>query len=401
MRWALVGVGVLAAGAAAWFLFFAPPRGGNAPAALRPDGGGTAEGPEVPWPMFRGDQALHGVAAVTLPDTLKLVWRFETKGPVTSPAVIAGGRVFVGSCDGNVYALDAAKGARLWSYATKDQVQAAPLFHEGTLYVGGDDSFLYALDAATGALRWKYETGDKIIGGANWARSPDGTATWIIVGSYDYSVHCVDARTGTKVWVHSTENYINGAPAIVDGKVIVGGCDERLHVIALADGSKLMETEAGAYVAASAPVDGDLAFVGNYLGQVLALAIAPAPTGDRPAWRFEAEGEAFFSAAALTADRVVIGCRDKRLYCLDRKTGERLWRFAARDMIDSSPVVCGDKVVVGSCDGRLYVVRLADGSEVWSYEIGAAITASPAVTNTRVVIGADDGAVYAFGRQTE
>jgi outer membrane protein assembly factor BamB len=395
MRWAAACIGLLAAGAAAYFFFLAEPRGA-APVGPRPSGD-APQAQEVPWPMFRGDQALRGVAAVTLPDKLKLAWRFETKGPVTSPAVIAGGRVFVGSCDGNVYAIDAAKGTKLWSFATKDQVQAAPLYLDGSVYVGGDDSFLYALDAAAGTLKWKYETGDKIIGGANWARSPDGAKTWILVGSYDYTLHCVDAATGAKAWTYSTENYINGAPAIADGKVVVGGCDERLHVVALADGSKILEVEAGAYIAASVPLDDGHAYLGNYLGQVLSVAITSTPTGDRTAWRYEGDGEAFFSAAAITPACVVIGSRDKRLHCIDRKTGAGLWRFAAKDLIDSSPVICGDKVVVGSSDGRLYLVRLSDGSEVWSYEIGAAITAAPAVTNKVVVVGADDGGVYAFG----
>ena len=55
------------------------------------------------------------------------------------------------------------------------------------------DDFLYALEAATGKLLWKYETGDKILGAPNWMKSPEGDATWVLVGSYDNKLHCVDA----------------------------------------------------------------------------------------------------------------------------------------------------------------------------------------------------------------
>ena len=40
----------------------------------------------------------------------------------SSPAV-ANGVVYVGSDDGNVYALNASTGAKLWSYATGDYVR--------------------------------------------------------------------------------------------------------------------------------------------------------------------------------------------------------------------------------------------------------------------------------------
>ncbi len=79
----------------------------------------------------------------------------------------------------------------------------------------------------------------------------------------------------------------------------------------------------------------------------------------------------------MTADRVIIGGRDKRLHCIDRATGKGVWTFQTRGQVDSSPVICGDAIIVGSEDGRLYCVNLADGKERWAYEIGAAVTASP------------------------
>ena len=94
---------------------------------------------------------------------------------------------------------------------------------------------------------------------------------------------------------------------------------------------------------------------------------------------------------------VVVGCRDKRLHCLDRKSGKRLWAFRTRGSVDSSPVVADGKVVVGSNDGNLYIVSLADGKKLWSYEIGEPIIAAPALANGVVIIGAEDGRVYAFG----
>jgi eukaryotic-like serine/threonine-protein kinase len=114
-------------------------------------------------------------------------------------------------------------------------------------------------------------------------------------------------------------------------------------------------------------------------------------------WSYKDRSFPYFSSPAVTQDRVIFGGRDRRIHCVDRATGEKIWTLAARGKVDSSPVVCGDKVVVGADDGRLYLIALADGKELWDFEIGQPITSSPAVASGRVVVGSEDGSVYAFG----
>ena len=153
------------------------------------------------WPMFRGDAALTGMARGELAVPLKLLWSFKTGGPVNSSAVVAEGRVFIGSGDNNLYALDLKSGAKLWSFKTGDAVEAPPLALNGRVFVGSHDGNLYALDAATGTQIWKYTTGEKIIGSANWFVTRGMTN--VLVGSYDYSLHCVDSATGRSNWLRA------------------------------------------------------------------------------------------------------------------------------------------------------------------------------------------------------
>lgn len=346
------------------------------------------------WPMFRGEPTLRGVAAGALPDDLVLRWSFTTTGPTRSSAAIVGGRVYFGSGDGFVYALDLASGKERWKFKTEDLIEATPLVIDGTVYIGSSDTFFYALEAETGALCWKVQTGDKILGGANWLRGSDG-ALRIVVGSYDGKLYCLEPATGKVLWTYETSNYINGAPAVAQGRVIFGGCDAILHAVD-ADGRKQAETEAGAYIAGSVAAFGDCAYFGHYGDEVLSIDFV----AGKVLWKFKERDFPYFSSPAVTEKFVVIGGRDKRLHCLERDTGKKVWEFATRAKVDSSPVIVGDRIVVGSDDGRLYVVALATGRELWSYEIGKGLTASPAVADGMVVIGSEDGAVYAFGRKT-
>ena len=74
----------------------------------------SAAAPGADWPMFHGGPALTGVAATKLPERLGLLWTFKTGGPVKSSPAIVQDRVFIGSDDGNVYALALADGKKVW-----------------------------------------------------------------------------------------------------------------------------------------------------------------------------------------------------------------------------------------------------------------------------------------------
>jgi outer membrane protein assembly factor BamB len=353
------------------------------------------------WPMFHCTQNLAGRAEGTLPDSMVLIWKFKTGGEVkSSPAIrlagkptIENGLVFAGSADANVYAIDLKNGRQVWAYKTGDAVEAAPCVPGDSVFIGSSDDFLYALDAKTGQLKWKYQTGGKIMGAANWTPSPDGHTIWLLVGSYDNKLHCVDSATGKAVWTYETGSYVNGSPAVGEGKVIFGGCDAMIHVVSVADGKMLTQIDTGSYIAGSAAIVGGRVYVGNYDNVLLCGDIA----SSKVLWKYTGGTSPIFSSPAVSEGAVVFGCRDKRVHCVSSDNGKPVWTFQTSGEVDSSPAICGDKVVVGSSDGRLYMIRLSDGKQVWSYEVGQPITSSPAVAGGMVVVGSDDGFIYAFG----
>ena len=118
-------------------------------------------------------------------------------------------------------------------------------------------------------------------------------------------------------------------------------------------------------------------------------------------WRYEPKRHAqpFYASAAVTETLVVTGCRDKRVYALNRKTGEEVWSVATGGRVDSSPVIVGKRVYVGSLDKHLYVLDLARGTELQKIELDGPISASPAVGEGCLVIGTNKGTVYCLGEK--
>jgi len=347
------------------------------------------------WPIFRGDQNLSGVADVLLPDNLELLWSFEAEDDIISSPVVGLGNVYIGSTDGKVYSIGLLNGKKVWEFDTEDDVEASPLLLDQTLFIGNLSGNFFALDALSGRIKWEYEISGEIMGSANWVAVPNSSKKLVLVGSYDTKMYCFNAETGDLEWTYETDYYINGAPATDGQHVVFGGCDEMLHIVSVIDGTKKGEVWAGSYIAGSAALVDNRAYVGHYDSKLVCIDLAE----QKIVWEYEdkeSRGE-FFSSPAVGNDRVIIGSRDYFLHCVDRETGQKIWKFQTRDEVDSSPVIVNGKVVFGSADGRIYMLNLEDGREIWSYEIGSSIPGCPAVLEGMIIIGAEDGRVYAFG----
>ncbi|HXR08593.1 MAG TPA: PQQ-binding-like beta-propeller repeat protein [Candidatus Acidoferrum sp.] len=344
------------------------------------------------WPIFRGNPALTGVANDTLPQKPAVLWTFKTGGPVKSSPVIGAGKIFIGSDDGNVYAVNFGDGKPVWAFKADSAVQAPPLFVNNCIFAGSVAGAFYALDAGAGGLLWQAQTDGKILASASVVARADGPPR-ILIGSYDFKLRCLDAAKGATNWLFESGNYINGACAVADGRAVFGGCDSMLHVLQAGDGKEISQIEAGAFIGASVALAGNRAYFGHYDNEFLCVDLARTNV----VWHFHDQDFPFMSSAAVTQDRVLFGGYDKTLHCLNRADGKSLWSFPAHGKIESSPVVAGDKVVFGSDDGRVYLLALADGRELWSYDTGQPVASSPAVAGNRIVIGCDDGNVYCFG----
>ncbi len=361
-----------------------------------PEGGGAGL---KSWAMFRGGQRLLGTTPAVLTDSLTFLWKFKTGAAVKSSPAILRDKVFVGSGDGNVYAIDLNSGREIWKYKTEGPIEAAACVIDGAVFVGSSDTFFYAIDSSDGSELWKYETGGKILGGANWFLTKD-KKLWILVGSYDSKLYCFDSGNGRVVWQYQTDSFVNGTPAIANARAVFGGCDSMIHVVSVTDGKSVRMIDGGTYIAASPALYEDEAYIGNYDNVFMCADISQNNDPNKSIlWEYSDRDEPFFSSAAVSDEFVIVGSRDKRLHCLNRRDGSVAWTFQTQGEVDSSPVICSDKVIVGSEDGRLYMINLSDGKELWSYEIGSSITSSPAVAAGKVVIGSDDGYIYAFGEQ--
>ncbi len=344
------------------------------------------------WPIFRGDAALTGQAAGTLPDKLKPDWTFKTKNAVKSTPIVADNKTFISSMDSCLYALELHTGREIWRFEADEALEASPVYHNGMVYVGSNRGTFYAVKAQTGQLVWSCKTDGKITGSANIAVHPKTDQTLVIFGSYDNNLYAVDAAGGQIVFQYPARNYINGAIAAAQNTAAFGSCDANLYLVPIDAPEQTRTIDAGSYVAANPVLFEGVIYAGNYDGVFLAADAA----GGSILWRFDKAEDAFFSSPAVNDRVVVVGCRDGKVYCFSRQSGKLLWTFAAQDSFDSSPLLCGDKAAVGCSDGRLYLLDINSGKELFAYTLGGSVSSSPAAAQNRLLVGCEDGSVYTF-----
>jgi eukaryotic-like serine/threonine-protein kinase len=329
--------------------------------------------------MFRGNPAHTGVYAGPAPRQFHRVkWKLATGNRVVSSPVIAGKRLYFGSDDGNVYAVDSETGRQIWKMKTRGPVPATPAVANGTLYVGSYDGNFYALNADTGALKWKFATGGerrfeaKGLHGMQpknqtiadpfdiFLSSPVVADNTVYFGSGDGNVYALDANSGEMRWKFKTGDVVHASPAFADG----------------------------------------LVFVGSWDGYFYAL---DAKTGDQK-WRFHGGEDplihnqvGFQSSPAVVNGVVYTGCRDAQLYALDAGTGKEKWKIDNQlSWVITSPAVAGGKVYFATSDSALYhVVEAATGKSLVKEDGRAYMFSSPAVANDTVFIGVLNGTLMA------
>jgi len=234
-------------------------------------------------------------------------WAYQTRGQIDSSPAVTGNVVYVGSADGNVYALDAASGAKKWAFRTGNNVASSPAVAGGVVYFSSTDDNVYALDAVSGAKKWAYRTGGQV------SSSPAVVGGVVYVGS-NYGVYALDATSGAKKWAYRTRFSVASSPAVAGGMVYVGSYDGIIYAFDAASGAKK--------------------------------------------WTYPTGGPMGIGSSPTVAGGVVyVGSTDGNVYALDATSGAKKWAYRTGS-IASSPAVAGGVVYVGSMNMNMYAFHL-------------------------------------------
>ena len=389
------------------------------------------------WPSFLGGSARGAYRPQErLSPPLKLLWVFTSDGTIESSPAVVEGVVYIGSCDGYLYALDARIGRLKWKFKAGGAIVSSPTVdaEAGVVYFGCNDFKLYGVSARDGKLLWQYATAPSSYArthGDQVKASPalkDGT---IFIGNYKgkwLAIKPEKIDSGTKarqvksepIWM--ANGTLTFASPATDGRSVVFASLDRIACLDSGTGKLRWERKGLGSFLASPVIDDQTVYAataGNVEwqsrrftngsvpnaerfartpGSVLALNLATGQTRWQSSTR-----DRVIASPAVTNDQVIVATVQGQVAGLDRTSGGRLWETSAtttEDGIWASPAATGNFVAVTSTDGWLYLFDRQSHKLAWAFDTRSPIYASPAIANGTIFIANTSGYVMAFGQGT-
>ncbi len=416
----------------------------------------TVERTTSDWPTYRGNKHRTGVIdGSSAPKNPALLWSFdpgERKGRVMfhSTPTVVDGRVYIGAlheiqtfAQGYLYCINAnenvtptdagkpiagapgttlAPGSLIWKFTAAKEPggSAKPIFCAATVYAGivyvgegyHEDTGcrLFALHSGTGKTQWTVRTN------SHTESSPTITPGRIIFGAGDDGILCYDLTSATepspKLHWQTKNLHIDSAPCVVDGRVfigtVIGDIHDSLAVLALdaETGKQIWKVNTPLPVPGCASHSNGRIYVGLGNGKLGLEADKPAgavwcldaKTGEK-LWTFDTKA-AVYSTPALANGHCYFTSYDHHVYCLDDATGNLKWKVNLGSPLTTAPVVTSDDVVVITVEGIVKCLNAADGKVRWSFDQlktpDADVYASPTLSGGRLYV-AVRGKVHCLG----
>jgi len=132
----------------------------------------------------------------------------QTHSPYNRGAAIGEGRLYVGTVDGRLIALDMKTGKVAWDTKLQDSQKltvgftGAPLYAKGTVVIGSQGGEwpgqgpIYGVDAATGKVKWKFNT----VGGTDESKKSYGNDSWRTGGGGGWMPGTFEPETNIVYW---------------------------------------------------------------------------------------------------------------------------------------------------------------------------------------------------------
>jgi len=255
-----------------------------------------------------------------------------------------------------------------------------PVIENNTVFVAADR--VVALELETGKELWSYV--DESQGFYPRGIAVGNGNVFVTVNSEDAlndlppgHIYALDRKTGKLIWKYRTEGGISHSlPLLAEGNIFVGDDSGTVYSIT---------------------ADGELS------------------------WKRQLDdAEVIHSSPAYYKGSVFVGTEGtgmsnampSRMYALDAKTGDEIWRFeidyinGKLNLIHSTPAVSENVVYFGSENGYFYAVSSDEGKLIWKRLIASGsdrlvgVSAAAAIGYGKVFIGTYEGKFMAISQET-
>ena len=280
-------------------------------------------------------------------------------------------------------------------------LSGGPIAGLNKIYIGSENGKIYALDAQTGELTWQASIKGEII------NSPAIDSGILVVNSASGIMKAYNADNGEELWkidqdVPALTLRGISAPVIASGGVIVGTAKGGINVYILDKGQQGWSTEIGEPTGStelervidvdSAPVAfGDKVYAVSSRGNLAAIELK---TG-RIIWKRQYSS---YRQIAIYRNTIFLTTLRGHVYAIDRVNGIERWsNLVLSNRGVTGPAVVDGYVVVGDFEGYLHWLDQETGEIVARHEVDSSgIHSTPTVVDNVLYSQSKDGDLQAI-----
>jgi outer membrane protein assembly factor BamB len=270
-----------------------------------------------------------------------------------------------------LYAFDSQTGQEQWHVSAEDLILPAPEYAGGTVYFGSSDGQVYAVDVETRSIKigWPFQAEEAIWG------APLAAGGRVYVPSMDHHLYCLDGQTGEVIWDFEAGGALAVQPALdaVTGILYIGSFDGHLYAIDSNSGQAVegFEFMAGNWIWSEALVLDGTVYVTALDGKLYAL--DPATGAVLPPYPYDSsevsgQPERIRTAPVQAGSNLLVATESGRVIAV--KDAQKVWHWPSGTPTASvltTPVVAGDQAYVLMMDGQLQTLGVESGVQGWSF----------------------------------
>lgn len=388
------------------------------------------------WPEFRGPNAQGVVEAKGVPskmDKESLVWKIKMPGDGWSSPVMSGGLIIVTTAvkaknlELRTIAINADSGKVVWEqkvfepseeevgdiHSKNSLASSTPLIMEGVVYAHFGHMGTAALSLKTGEVIWRFhKTYPSKHGNGGCPVLVDGVLIFSADGIKKGLLRGLDAKTGKLKWEVDREQEVKqkfsfGTPLVVEvegEKMVVSQGSGMVGGYRPSDGKLLWWVDYGTgFSVVPRPVyhDGRVYVATGFMkAKLLAIRLKDAKdeiTDSHVDWAATRDIPTTPSFV-LSGNEIFITDDTGRLSCLDRESGDRLWRDSYKRKISASLTLVGNRLFAFSEEGQGFVheVSREGAKEIIVNEFDEPVFASPIAFDGAMIVRSKS-ALWRFG----
>lgn len=295
--------------------------------------------------------------------------------------------------------------SRLWSDGESARLSGGLTLAYEKVFVGTENGDVLALDAKTGELAWRITLPGEVLA------APAVDSNVVVVNTGAGVMYGLDATDGKELWRYESEVpplSLRGiaAPIVANGGAIVGTATGKVSVTIVSSGQLAWEQTIAAPSGATeleriADIDskilvlGGLLYTISYDGTLAAIELR----SGRVVWKREYKS---YRRISMDGNSLFVTDTNSVVYALDRRNGVELWSQGAlryRNLTAATPV--SSYVVMGDKYGYLHWLNQSTGEIVARLEVGGddedeSIYAAPVVEGRTVYTQTRDGDLVAI-----